>query len=102
MSYFPLFIPKNRSKFRRNSAASFRSPLNGLGTFPRSPLGAGSAIVTSAGKFGGGGVGGLGGGGVGEHNHLVVVWLSVGSKTLIWQLVVGPSISKFGLMCQVG
>ena len=64
--YFPLFIPRNRSKFRRNSAASFRSPLNGSGTFPRSPLGAGSAIVTSAGEFSGDSVGGLGGGGVGE------------------------------------
>ena len=39
--------------------ASFLSPLNGS-AFPRSPLGAGSAIVTSVGKFGGGGVGGLG------------------------------------------
>ena len=67
MLYFLLFIPKNRSKFRRNSAASFQSPLNGSGTFPRSPLGAGSAIVMSAGEFRGGGVGGLGGGGVGEH-----------------------------------
>ena len=60
--------------------ASFLSPLNGSGTFPRSPLGAGSAIVTSAGEFGGGGVGGLGGGGVGERGG-GGGWLGIGDKS---------------------